>query len=117
MRKGFPGLGLKQGIVGEVILKFTTPIKNSLDSVCMNDEGKVKKIRGTLTAIKVSPDILNRMISAARGVFNKLLPDVWIASDLVKLVGKEERKTHTVSPYYNLSLAAESTTGAVIAVD
>lgn len=43
-----------------------------------------KKIRGSAFGGKVSPQFLNRMISACREVLNSYLPDVWVYSDLAK---------------------------------
>lgn len=45
------------------------------------DEGMIKRIRGIAFSTKVSPQFVNRMIYAARGIFNSFLPDVHIFSD------------------------------------
>jgi RNA 3'-terminal phosphate cyclase-like protein len=45
------------------------------------DEGMVKRVRGTAYSTRVSPQMANRMIDSVRGVFNKLLPDVYIFTD------------------------------------
>lgn len=45
------------------------------------DEGMVKSIRGVTFSTRVSPQIANRMIYAARGVFNRFIPDVHIFTD------------------------------------
>jgi RNA 3'-terminal phosphate cyclase-like protein len=52
-----------------------------------------------------------RVIEAARGVLNKLLPDVHIASDHVR--GAESGN----SAGYSLSLVAESNTGVLLSVE
>ena len=48
------------------------------------DEGMVKRIRGEAFTTRVSVQLGNEMIYAARGIFNRLLPDVYIASDYRK---------------------------------
>lgn len=45
------------------------------------DEGLVKRIRGVSFSTRVSSQFENSMIYAARGIFNRLLPDVHIATD------------------------------------
>lgn len=52
-----------------------------LQAVTWIDEGKVKRIRGISFTTKVSADFDHRMIYAARGVFNRFLPDVRIEKD------------------------------------
>lgn len=45
------------------------------------DEGMVKGIRGVSFSTRVSPQIENRIIYAARGIFNRFIPDVHIFTD------------------------------------
>lgn len=45
------------------------------------DEGMVKRIRGVTFSTRVSVQFENTMIHAARGVFDRLLPDVHISTD------------------------------------
>lgn len=45
------------------------------------DEGMVKRIRGVSFSTRVSSQFENSMIHAARGIFNRLLPDVHIFTD------------------------------------
>lgn len=45
------------------------------------DEGMVKRIRGVTFSTRVSVQFENTMIHAARGIFNRLLPDVHISTD------------------------------------
>ena len=44
----------------------------------------VKRIRGEAFTTRVSVQLGKEMIYAARGIFNRLLPDVYIASDYRK---------------------------------
>lgn len=55
-----------------------------LQATIWTDEGMVKRIRGEAFTTRVSPQLGNDMIYAARGIFNRLLPDVYIASDYRK---------------------------------
>uniref|UniRef100_A0A7N1A854 RNA 3'-terminal phosphate cyclase-like protein n=1 Tax=Kalanchoe fedtschenkoi TaxID=63787 RepID=A0A7N1A854_KALFE len=119
LRFGIPkeGLGLKiesRGSPplggGEVIL--TVPVVlDSLKAVSGDDGGLVKRIRGVTYSTRVSSQFENTMIHAARGVFNRLLPDVHIATD--HKAGDQAGK----SPGYGISLVAETTTGCYISCD
>jgi hypothetical protein len=53
----------------------------SLQAVNWVDEGMVKRIRGVAYSTRVSPQMANRMVDSARGVLNRLLPDVYIFTD------------------------------------
>lgn len=50
----------------------------------MNDSGKVKRVRGTAFALRVSPAISNRIVEAAKGILLKFLPDIYIHTDHLK---------------------------------
>lgn len=52
-----------------------------LQAVTWTDEGMVKRIRGHTFSTRVSSQYENTMLHAARGVFNRLLPDVHIFTD------------------------------------
>ncbi|KAL0377507.1 UNVERIFIED_CONTAM: putative RNA 3'-terminal phosphate cyclase-like protein [Sesamum radiatum] len=62
-------------------------------------------------SLKVSSQFENTMIHAARGIFNRLLPDVHIFTD--HKAGEQAGK----SPGYGISLYAETTSGCVISTD
>lgn len=95
---------------GEVVLGIPA-IQNSLSAVTWVDEGMVKSIRGVTFSTRVSPQIENRMIYAARGVFNRLIPDVHIFTD--HKTGPQSGR----SPGYGISLVAETTSGCLISAD
>ncbi|RWR76842.1 putative RNA 3'-terminal phosphate cyclase-like protein [Cinnamomum micranthum f. kanehirae] len=86
-------------------------IHNSLSAVTWVDEGLVKSIRGVSFSTRVSPQVENRMIHSARGIFNRLLPDVHIFTDHKS--GPESGR----SPGYGISLVAKTTTGCLISAD
>ncbi|KAE8271522.1 hypothetical protein A4X09_0g803 [Tilletia walkeri] len=71
------------------------------------DPGRVRRIRGIASAMRVSPQMANRMIDAARSVLNRYIPDLFLFSDVYK--GDESGK----SPGFCLSLVSTSTTGAL----
>lgn len=94
---------------GEVV--FTCPIVRQLQSIQLVEEGFIKRIRGVAYSTRVSPQTSNRIVDASRGIFNKLLPDVYIYSDHYK--GAESGQ----SPGFALSLVAETTTGIVLGAE
>lgn len=52
-----------------------------MQAVTWTDEGMVKRIRGVTFSTRVSSQFEHAMIYSARGIFNRLLPDVHIATD------------------------------------
>jgi RNA 3'-terminal phosphate cyclase-like protein len=69
--------------------------------------GRIKRIRGVASATRVSPQMANRMVEAARGVLNRYIPDLYLFADVYR--GEEAGK----SPGFGLSLVSTSTTGAL----
>lgn len=69
--------------------------------------GDINKIRGIAHSLRVSPQFSNRLVSAARSVLNRYIPDIYIYTDAYK--GNESGK----SPGYALTLVATSTTTAI----
>ncbi|CBI35040.3 hypothetical protein VitviT2T_022574 [Vitis vinifera] len=113
---GVPSEGLKLTIRnrappphggGEVELKIPI-VQNSLTAVTWIDEGMVKRIRGLTFTSRVSSQFEHTMRYAARGIFNRLLPDVHISTYHSK-TGK--------SPGYGISVVAETTSGCFISAD
>lgn len=94
---------------GQVI--FRCPIRKQLRAVQVMDMGKVKRIRGTVYAVRVSPAIANRIVETAKGVLLNFLPDIYINTDHCK--GDRSGK----SPGFGVSLQAETTTGVIYTVD
>ncbi|XP_059640025.1 probable RNA 3'-terminal phosphate cyclase-like protein [Cornus florida] len=95
---------------GEIILSVPV-VPNSLTAVTWIDEGMVKRIRGVTFSTRVSVQFENTMIHAARGIFNRLLPDVHIFTD--HKAGPQSGK----SPGYGFSVVAETTSGCFISAD
>ncbi|KNA20270.1 hypothetical protein SOVF_053870 [Spinacia oleracea] len=71
----------------------------------------VKRIRGVSFSTRVSAQFENAIIHAARGIFNRLLPDVHIFTD--HKAGAQAGN----SPGFGISLVAETTSGCYISVD
>ncbi|VAI39568.1 unnamed protein product [Triticum turgidum subsp. durum] len=95
---------------GEVLLRVPN-INSTLKAVNWIDEGMVKRIRGVTFSTNVSPKIVTRIFYAARGLFNKFIPDVHIFTD--HRAGGLERE----SAGYGVSVVAETTTGCLISAD
>ncbi|KAM7258645.1 hypothetical protein ACFE04_014386 [Oxalis oulophora] len=102
--RGSPPLG-----GGSVLLSL--PTIKTLTAVNWTDEGLVKRIRGISYSTRVSVQFELAMIHAARGIFNNLLPDVYIFTD--HKAGEQAGQ----SPGYGISLVAETTSGCCISVD
>ncbi|KAG8384740.1 hypothetical protein BUALT_Bualt04G0149600 [Buddleja alternifolia] len=95
---------------GEIILSIPI-VQDSLKAINWIDEGMVKRIRGVTFSTRVSVQFENTMIHAARGIFNRLLPDVHIFTD--HKAGPQAGK----SPGYGITLFAETTSGCFISAD
>jgi RNA 3'-terminal phosphate cyclase-like protein len=89
-------------------VEFTCPIVRQLQPIDLTDTGLIKRVRGNAVCTKVSPQIANRVAEAARGVLNKLLPDVWIHTD------HSSGGNAGLSPGFAVSLIAESTTDVLL---
>ncbi|KAL5219283.1 hypothetical protein ABZP36_019967 [Zizania latifolia] len=96
------GLELKKLKAGELLL---------LVAANWVDEGMVKRIRGVTFSTRVSPQIENHIIYAARGIFNHFIPDAHIFTD------HRSGSTGGRSAGYGVSVVAETTTGCLISSD
>lgn len=101
--------GMPPGGGGEVF--FSCPIRKVLRPVHLTDPGKIKRIRGVAYSVRVSPQIGNRIVEAARSVLNSFLPDIYIYTDHLK--GANSGK----SPGFGLSLVAETTEGCFLSAE
>jgi len=94
---------------GEIFYKCNA-IKN-LKPVQLIEMGKIKRIRGTVFSLRVSPAISNRIVEKSKGVFLRYLPDVFLSVD--HLNGQRAGK----SPGFGACLVAETTTGVFLTSD
>jgi RNA 3'-terminal phosphate cyclase-like protein len=95
-------------------VNFFCPIVKELQPLDFTDPGMVKRIRGTAISCKiVSSSMAARVAYAAKGVFQRLLPDVWIHTD-----AHTPKKHHCgPSPGLTLVVSSESTTGVVMTAE
>jgi RNA 3'-terminal phosphate cyclase-like protein len=116
---------------GEVV--FTCPIvKEIVEPLEMVDVGKVKRVRGMVVSCKIPPSSAARVAHSAKGLLHRLLPDVWIHTDVQssrKKNGGEGVGTSASaasgrsgagcgpSPGLSVCLAAESTSGMILAAE
>lgn len=91
---------------GEVF--FSCPCIESTHPVDLVDSGSILRIRGIAYSTRVSPQISSRIANAARKVFTRYIPDVYIFTDSYK------GESSGLSPGYALTLVASSTTGSLI---
>jgi RNA 3'-terminal phosphate cyclase-like protein len=97
---------------GKVVL--TCPRMKQLQSIDHVDPGKIKRIRGNAISCKiVSSSMAARVAYAAKGVFHRLLPDVWIHTD----VHTPKRNNCGTSPGMMLVVSTESTTGVTLTAE
>jgi len=90
---------------GEVI--FRCPIVKTLKPINLVNIGQVRRVRGVAYAAKVSPQIPNRVVDAAKGILTKVLPDVYVYTDHYRGANAG------LSSGYGLSLVAETTNGCL----
>lgn len=103
-KRGAPPLG-----GGEVY--FRCPVVRKFIPVELINQGKVRRVRGLAWATKCSSQMCNRMVTAARGIFNHFLADVYIYTDHYS--GKESG----LSAGYGMTLVVESTTGVILSAE
>lgn len=92
---------------GQIELKLR--IVKQLTPTQFIDVGLVKRIRGIAYCTRMSPQMANRMVEAARGLLTRYIPDVYIYTDVYK--GLESGN----SPGYALTLVSETNTDVLIA--
>lgn len=93
---------------------FVSPIVKKLQPIDYTDPGKIKRIRGTAISCKiVSSSMAARVSYAAKGVFHKLLPDVWIHTD----VHTQKKNGCAPTPGLSLVVSSESTTGVILSAE
>lgn len=93
--------GLMPAGGGEVL--FRCPVRKSLRPLQILDSGMVKRVRGTVYACRISPEIANRVVESAKGMLLNFIPDIYIHTDQTK--GKSAGN----SPGFGVHLQAETT--------
>jgi len=84
------------------------PIIKALKPVSLLEPGKIKRFRGTSYVCRCSPQFANRMVTSARGILNRFIPDVYIHTDHCK------GKAGGLSSGFGVSMTAESINGFVL---
>lgn len=105
VRRGAPPTG------GGLIHCRIPVVADHLEPVQMTEVGLVHRVRGIAYSARVSPQLANRSIVAARKLLRHVCKDVFIYADHFK--GAEAGE----SPGYGLSLVAETTTGAFLSTE
>lgn len=118
---------------GEVV--FTCPIVKEIgEPLEMVDVGKIKRVRGTVVSCKIPPSSAARVAHSAKGLLHRLLPDVWIHTDVHSSRKGSSNKKNDMrmvdgggsgggggvcgpSPGLSVCLAAESTSGTVLVAE
>lgn len=97
--------------LGGGVVRFKCPTRKSLCTIQLTKQGVVKRVRGVAYANKVSPELANRTVEAAKGDLLKFLTDIYIHTDHNS--GKKSGK----SPGFGIFLQAETTQGVLYTVD
>ena len=120
-RRSNPGPEGKGG-AGEVQLVFGHQVRLP-KTVHLLNSGRVKRVRGVAYCAGVSASNNARMIEAARGILNPLVPDTYIFSDVSSAsflpLGDKANPSakKKVGLGFGLSLVAESSTGSLYSAD
>ncbi|GAA6025463.1 hypothetical protein JCM8202_003620 [Rhodotorula sphaerocarpa] len=89
-------------------ITFTCPSVRTIKSGFeFTNVGRISKIRGIAHSVRVSPQLANRLVAAARSVLNRYIPDIYIYSDVYR--GEDSGK----SPGYAITLVASSTSHVI----
>jgi len=96
-------------------IDFYCPIVKELTPLELIDFGKVKRVRGTAVSCRIPPSSAARVAHSAKGVMHRLLPDVWIHTDVHSSSGKRRKfkeggDTSGCGPSPGLSVLLTATT-------
>jgi len=95
---------------GEGCVEFFCPIEKELQPLDFIEMGKFKRVRGTCVSTRIPPSSAARVAHSAKGLLHRLLPDVWIHTD----VHSSKKNGCGPSPGLSLWMAAETTEGVQI---
>jgi RNA 3'-terminal phosphate cyclase-like protein len=99
-----------RGTEGGGQVDFYCPIAPKLKEIDLIDPGLFKRVRGSAVSCRlVSSSMGARVAFSAKGVLHRLLPDVWIHTDV-----HSAKLGCGPGPSLSLVLTAESTTGVVM---
>ena len=100
--------------LGGGVVEFFCPVARELKPIDFRDPGKIKRVRGNSISCKiVSSSMASRAAYAAKGLLQRLLPDIWIVTD----VHTPKKNQCGPSPCLSMILTAESTTGVALSAE
>ncbi|KAL7468071.1 hypothetical protein ACHAXS_008302 [Conticribra weissflogii] len=96
-------------------VRFYCPIVKEIGSIDLVEFGKVKRVRGTAVSCRIPPSSAARVAHSCKGVMHRLLPDVWIHTDVhtssgKKRKGPDQKQTEGCGPSPGLSVILTATT-------
>jgi RNA 3'-terminal phosphate cyclase-like protein len=100
-----------KGVHGQV--HFYCPMTKELKPIDLTDEGKIKRVRGTVTSCRLAPSSAARVAHSAKGMLHRLLPDVWVHTN----VNSSKQCGGETSPGLSLVLSTESTSGVILTTE
>lgn len=103
-QKGMPPLGGGQ-------VQFSSQNVRELTPIQVQEQGKVKKIRGIAYSARVTPQTSNRIVDATKQALKPYTSNVYLNTDHYK--GKDAG----LSPGFGVILVAETTTGSLYATE
>jgi RNA 3'-terminal phosphate cyclase-like protein len=100
--------------LGGGLVEFYCPMVKDLKPIDLTDPGKIKRIRGSSISTKiVSSSMASRASYAAKGLLQRLLPDIWIITDVHTM----KKNGCGPSPALSMVLTAEATNGMVFTAE
>ena len=114
-RGGVPDGGGKVRVTCPIINSSSSNQK-SLSSIDWTDEGKIKRIRGYAISCRMNPTSSARVAHATKGLCLRLIPDVWIHTDVHSASGKNGGGCGS-NPSLGVCLYTQSTTDVILCAE
>eukprot|EP00804_Cyclotella_cryptica_P022589 CCRYP_009471-RA/>CCRYP_009471-RA protein AED:0.34 eAED:0.34 QI:0/0/0/1/1/1/2/0/419 len=110
--------------LGQGKVHFYCPIVKELNPIDLVEFGKVKRVRGNAISCRIPPSSAARVAHSAKGVMHRLLPDVWIHTDVHSSSGKRQKGVGGIvgggcgpSPGLSVILTATTTEGICLSAE
>lgn len=107
---------IKRGAVplgGGQVVFYCPIVKEITKPIDLTDPGKIKRVRGSVISCRIPPSSAARVAHSAKGIFHRLLPDVWIHTD----THSAKKGGCGASPGLSMCVASESTSGVILAAE
>jgi len=101
------------GANGGGVVTVSCPTTNQLSAIDLVDMGKIKRIRGYAISCRMNPSYSARVSHSSKGLCLRLIPDVWIHSDVNNASSKKNPTGCGPNPALGLCIHSESTTGVI----